>query len=552
MARKYFCLLLTLILLLPLFPALAETVADRYFAVKAGEFYYELLEDGTAMITGYAGKKDKVKIPEKIKKKKVTVIGSGAFGGGGSAKTPSQVTLPKTVREIRSGAFSGSRLTSITIPSSVELIGARAFAACDNLASATFENGNVQLEGNPFLMSDALAEISVAPDHPTLEVVDGMLRSKADRCLICCPALRAQQGDVLAFPEGTEIIGEQAVGINENVKTVILPDSVREVRSLAVSGCLEMTEIRLSANLQSIRAGGLSGGYQPNIAIPETNPYFHLVDGTVYSMDNTEIVFHPATWEVDSFAIPDSVTRIGDGAFYSNTNLMSVTIPAGVTSIGAEAFTSCSFSGIALPAGLTAIGNRAFGGCTELREITIPDSVASFGEEVFISCSSLSSVTLPRTMAVLPKGTFSSCDALETVTLPESLTEIGQSAFSNCLGLTHIEVPEGVAVIGKRAFDTCTLLQGVTLPSTLREIRDEAFWYCRALPEITFPDGLVSIGEHAFNDCSALVTIHVPASVTEISGYAFARCTALKNVYVVKGSYADKFFKKNKPKPKYE
>ena len=551
MIRKTICLLLSLILLLPLFSSLAAADGMRYIQ-KSGDFYYELLDDGTVMITGYAGKKDKVAVPDKIKKKTVTVIGSGAFWASSGQKAPSQVTLPKTVREICSGAFGGSRITSITIPASVEKIGKHAFGTSDYLTSVTFENGNVQIEGNPFLLSDALAEIHVAPDHPTLEVVDGMLLNKADRCLLCCPALRVQQSDILVFPEGIEIIGEQAVAMNENVKTVILPDSVREVRTGALANCMEMTEIRLSSGLQTIRAGSLSGGFQPALILPEANPYFHVVDGTIYSKDNTEIVYHPASWETDSFVIPDSVTRIGEGAFYGNTNLMSVTIPDGVTEIGPEAFYNCAMSNVALPGGLTYIGDRAFCGCSELTEITIPESVTSFGEGIISYCENLASVNLPYNMTVLPKGTFNYCTALETVDLPDGITEIGDKAFCECLGMTHIELPENVTVIGEQAFYTCNQLQSITLPSALRKIGKQAFWYCSALTEITIPDGVTIIGDSAFSDCTALVTIHVPASVTEIGGYAFNRCTALKNIYVVKGSFADKYFKKGKPKPKYE
>ncbi|MBR1751891.1 MAG: leucine-rich repeat domain-containing protein, partial [Ruminococcus sp.] len=87
---------------------------------------------------------------------------------------------------------------------------------------------------------------------------------------------------------------------------------------------------------------------------------------------------------LESITIPNSITSIGDRAFYQCTSLTSITIPNSVTSIGAYAFEYCtSLTSITIPNSVTSIGEYAFRGCTNLKSITIPDSVTSIGEYAF-------------------------------------------------------------------------------------------------------------------------------------------------------------------------
>ena len=76
--------------------------------------------------------------------------------------------------------------------------------------------------------------------------------------------------------------------------------------------------------------------------------------------------------EAVSITIPDSVTSIGNTAFYFCKGLTSINIPSGVTSIGNQAFYSCSgLTSINIPSGVTSIGNEAFANCDSLTNATI-------------------------------------------------------------------------------------------------------------------------------------------------------------------------------------
>ena len=88
------------------------------------------------------------------------------------------------------------------------------------------------------------------------------------------------------------------------------------------------------------------------------------------------------SWWVHDFTIPDTVTKIGDGAFLA-CHFKSVNIPCSVTSIGNSAFRHCSeMKSVFIPPSVTNIGDDAFFGCVNLKPVVLPDSVLSLGDGV--------------------------------------------------------------------------------------------------------------------------------------------------------------------------
>ena len=145
-----------------------------------------------------------------------------------------------------------------------------------------------------------------------------------------------------------------------------------------------------------------------------------------------------------------------DGCGYSVVGIGSCTdkdvvIPSShqnlpVTEIGKDAFSHCGIISVALPAGVTSIGFCAFSACFSLTSISIPEGLISIDGAAFAGCSGLTSVSLP-----------------------DGLTSIGQSTFYECKGLTSLSLPESLVSIGDRAFDGCSALTSVYYKGTKAE-----------------------------------------------------------------------------------
>ena len=165
---------------------------------------------------------------------------------------------------------------------------------------------------------------------------------------------------------------------------------------------------------------------------------------TVYdSRENCNAIIETSTNRLiagcKNTVIPESVTSIGDYAFYGCSGLTSITIPEGVTSIGGSAFYGCSgLTSITIPEGVTSIENFTFYNCSSLTSITIPEGVTSFGRHAFLGCSSLASITIPESVTSIDVYTFYGCSSLTSITIPEGVTSIGGSAFSSCTNLTSV------------------------------------------------------------------------------------------------------------------
>jgi hypothetical protein len=155
-------------------------------------------------------------------------------------------------------------------------------------------------------------------------------------------------------------------------------------------------------------------------------------------------------------------------AFSWCTNIVSITIPYGVISIGSAAFNGCeNLSSINIPQSVTSIGVDAFFACHSLASITIPNSVTSIGEGAFANCTSLNSIDIPNNVMVIEDSTFYNCTSITYVTIPNGVTSIGVLAFVRCSNLASITIPYSVNGIEVGAFDGCLSLVSVTFQGTI-------------------------------------------------------------------------------------
>ena len=184
---------------------------------------------------------------------------------------------------------------------------------------------------------------------------------------------------------------------------------------------------------------------------------------------------------------------------------------------------------------VTSIGDRAFYYCYSLTNIVIPSGVISIGDSAFYNCYSLTSITIPNGVTSIGTYAFSNCYSLTNIVILNGVTSIGTYAFYYCYSLTTITIPNSVTSIGDYAFQNCVSLTGITIPSGVTRISNYAFYYCYSLTTITIPNSVPSIGDRVFQNCYSLKTyvFERTAGITAIGGTnTFSSINTSTKIYV--------------------
>lgn len=235
--------------------------------------------------------------------------------------------------------------------------------------------------------------------------------------------------------------------------SIVIPASVNEIGYYAFSGCSSLKKIVLK-DLRSwceINAhdNPLSLTSAPALYIGENALGGHL-------------------------DIPDSTEFVSYNAFYKQP-IVSVTIPASVKKIGANAFSSCpKLESVVIEDGCTIIGTQAFYSCSSLQEVNIPSSVVTIDSYAFQYCSKLSRIDFSSKALEIGAKAFYGC-YLPTITFPKNVDRlvIGDSSFYNAR-VVELALPEGIVSIGSMAFSSA-LLESVYIPSTLTYLTSKSF-----------------------------------------------------------------------------
>lgn len=270
-----------------------------------------------------------------------------------------------------------------------------------------------------------------------------------------------------------------------------------------------------------------------------------------------------------TFRIPESVTKVGSGAFEGCGKLKQMTftkgmkvIPAGilgtngknikivieegVTHIAKKAFENLAVEEVKIPSTVVDIGCRAFAK-TKIKKVQLPDKVKLIRKNVFYHCRNLEQVKLGKKVWRIGESAFEGCTSLKSVSIPSRTRTVGYRAFYGS-GLEKVSLGKGVKFVEYWAFQNCRHLKNVNIGSTAKMIRNNAFADCPRLktiqvnkknPYFSTKNGvLYNKSQTSLLSCPAgkAGTFMIEKKVKTLNKYSFYGCRKLKAFKVEQGN----------------
>ena len=480
----------------------------------------------------------------------VTEIGKYAFYNCSRITT---LTLPTTIKTIEEYAFSGCgninefiiqegcetigerafsdmfNLQKVELPSTLTSIGNYAFYDCSNLESVV---SHIQM---PFAISDQTFMI-----YYWNETEGEPERKPSPATLFVPEGTKSKYEATTGWTMFAKIVEGEPIEATINGVKYMCDADTKTAKVIADDGHKELTAVNIPAQIE--------------------------VGGTAYQ-----------------------VTEIGKYAFYNCSRITTLTLPTTIKTIEEYAFSGCgNINEFIIQEGCETIGERAFSDMFNLQKVELPSTLTSIGNYAFYDCSNLESVVShiqmpfaisdqtfmiyywnetegeperkpsPATLFV-PEGTKSKYEATTGWTMFAKILErepfetivngfkykcfddgtaelLADDSYKN---LTVINIPAQIEVdgqyyqvekVGKNAFEYCYKVTLLTLPTTVKEIDNFAFQGCSGIQEITIPEGCVSIGEQSFYSLSSLRKVELPTTLTSIGYRAFSHCHSLESV----------------------
>ena len=320
------------------------------------------------------------------------VVIDGNLVGFAPAGADGAYSIDDNVTSITDYVFSNCKLTSISIPGSVQRIGDFAFYNAQNLTSISLQSGLRSIGEQAFNRCSSLQSITI-PD--TVTDLGSMLFWN-------CAALRT-----VTLPADIEEIRPYLFRGCTGLTSYTVPASVKRIGEYAFDQCTALTEVNLSVGLESI--GEQAFGQCTSLA---------------------------------GITIPASVTAIPPYAFSGCTSLTGVTLNNGLQEIDTQAFYNCSsLTSVSIPASVIRIGKNAFGEAAKLASVTLNDGLQEIGQTAFTG-TSLTVVDIPASVVSLGLYCLGNQSLTKVILRPTTVPtlQLNLSPFSNWANLKNIEV----------------------------------------------------------------------------------------------------------------
>ena len=433
-------------------------------------------------------------------------------------------------------------LASVTIPSSVIMLGGNAFQNCTSLKSIDIPSNVKNIFTNVFSGCESLESVSI-PDGISA-IKEGLFNG--------CTSLKSVE-----IPQSVSSIEAKAFMNCKNLAQISIPAAVTEIGDSALYNCQSIETLYIPQNVATIGSNALDGmdkctGFYVNYQ----NSNYKGDNGVLFTKNGIVLVKYPAAKADKEYTIPES-TRVliyNMQSFQNCSKLEKVNVPANMAN------------------------NLAFPGCNALTDVNVASGNSSYksvdgvvftadGKELLIYPSARAEeYTIPEGTETFAKETFNNCAGLKAVSVPATLKLVGlQDYFANCKDLSAINIADGnayyksvdgvmyskngkvlifypfakeseyivaddvIMVSSNAAADS--KMKSVVTPENLGTIGENAFAGSEIKSATVLSNDSTdgSIGAKAFFGCDSLETLSIPY-IYAIDSLAFGNCKNLKSI----------------------
>lgn len=506
-----------------------------------------------------------VVLPDTIDDLPVTVIGKQAFR---SCSKITSLTLPSSIKTIGMQAFSYcSLLENIELNEGLEKLGTFVFESCSNLTNIHIPASLTEIPQRAF--QDSFVESFTVSENNINYTADsyGVLYSKDMTKLLQFPA--ANEATAYSIPEGvTDILAyaflgskkltsvtipETVINIEEEafrscnrLSSIVIPDSTEIIGRYAFQGS-GIESVHIGANVKSI--GECAFDYctkLKNSTVSEGNEYFFSdSNGIIYDKTNGVISVLPQRLTLQVYNVPNGITEITDITFPSS--LTELHIPASITKFDKYCVTDCTkLKSITVDSANTAYSSDSQGilydefktnlilcpPATEHTSIKIPYGVESINGSSFKNCTNLKEITIPRSVIGIGVDAFKNCTALETVNFTGTETQWNKIKFSSGnTALTSLNINFNVADPSEAPLEGtegCLTYRTADGQATITAV-DTSAEGDLIIPSEIYGCPVIAVAENAFNGVDKITTVYIPASLITLNDIAEAKYTVDKN-----------------------
>ena len=464
---------------------------------------------------------ESVTIPSSIK-----VLGNVSFSGSTVGKV---IFAENCTYDCITDTFKNSKIEEITIPKSIKTISVDAFYRC-GIKKLSFEDGSALYEigarafksneietldlTNCTLLTTVQTEAFCGNEKLVSVNMTGIPLEELSSEMMChCYRLKE-----FKISEHTKTIGAEAFEYDGELEDIDL-SNIAKIEYYAFRMC---DKINVSDYLVS--SGTTEDGYEYNefanhvslIGYNGESNNLNMPD-TINGKPVTDIVW----WGnyvlhdqyINSVTLPANLTHISSRAF-ENKKVVSVSdFPKTLRFIGENAFSTGRFTSVKLNEGLEYVLSGAFYGCS-LKSIEIPDSVLYYQGTVNTTVRSISIGKNVRNVKGILDDANENSKAIK-------LTISADNPYY-CLEKGILFNKEKTEIFSYYTyFNILDLAISYRIPDSVKKIDAEAFLNCKLIRSLTLPSGLEYIGENAFYNCGAISEINITSSVKYIGKNAF-------------------------------